>query len=133
MSPVSIVKKCVLIAMLALPMGAANAQTPSAQQLQQMQEFMSIMQGYYTLVNSVHEVASDKDKAAIFQLQKIQEIYKQRGDRAEAIKVLTRVVDSAKSDTVRNAASLMLADTLNETGRASDAVEVLEQALERNM
>ena len=119
--------------LLTAPWSVVHAQEPSSAQLQQMQEFMKIMQGYYALVNAVHEVASDKDKAAIFQLQKIQEIYKQRGDRAEAVKVLSEVVKTTSSDTVRNAASLMLADTLNETGRASQAVEVLEDALARNL
>ena len=47
--------------------------------------------------------------------------------------MVAEVVKARASDTVRNAASLMLADTLNETGRASQAVEVLEDALARNL
>ncbi len=98
-----------------------------------MERFIGVMQGYYGLIEAVHNVASDPDKAAILQLQKIGEIYKNRGDRAESIAVLTDVVERSKSPTVRNAAAIMLADALNETGRATQAVEVLKKALDGNL
>ncbi len=98
-----------------------------------MQEFMKVMQGYYGIIHDVHGVASNPEKAAIMQLQKIEEIYKKRGDRAEAIAVLSDVVNTTKNATVRNAAAMMLADALNETGRASEAVEVLRTALDANL
>ena len=111
----------------------AQANDPTVEQLAQMQQFIALMQGYYGVINAMHEIATDPDKSAILQLQKIEEIYKQRGDRAEAIKVLREVTASTKSDVVRNAASLMLADALNETGQASDAVAVLRAALDKNL
>ena len=102
-------------------------------QLHTMEQFLSVMQNYYELIERIHAVASDNDKAAIQQLMKIEDIYKDRGDRAQAIVVLRRVVSEAKSSTVRNAAAFMLADALNETGQASEAVEVLKQALDVNL
>ncbi|MCZ6656601.1 MAG: hypothetical protein O7C67_04845 [Gammaproteobacteria bacterium] len=101
--------------------------------LAKMQEFMKVMHGYYGIIHDVHGVASNPEKAAIMQLQKIEEIYKKRGDRAEAIAVLSDVVNTTKNATVRNAAAMMLADALNETGRASEAVEVLRAALDSNL
>ena len=102
-------------------------------ELEQMRQFMGVMEGYYAIIDSVHQVASDPEKSAILQLQKIEEIYKERGDRAEAIAVMREVVERTDSPTVRNAAAVMLADALNETGRASDAVAVLREALEANL
>ncbi len=98
-----------------------------------MERFIGVMQGYYSLIDDVYDVASNPDKAAILQLQKIGEIYKNRGDRAESIAVLTDVVERSKSPTVRNAAAIMLAEALNETGRATQAVEVLKKALDGNL
>lgn len=120
-----------LLTLSALTCMPANA--AEAEDLGRMREFMGIMEGYYSIIDSVHTVASDREKSAIQQLQKIEEIYKNRGDRAQAIVVLRDVVGRASSDTVRNAAAMMLADALNETGQASEAVEVLKAALERNL
>ena len=103
------------------------------QEIAQMQQFLQLMEGYYGIIEVVHDVASDPEKSAILQLQKIEEIYKKRGDRAEAIAVLSNVVNTTKNATVRNAASMMLADALNETGRSTEAVEVLQAALESNL
>jgi predicted Zn-dependent protease len=113
--------------------GGADSHAAEAEDLNRMREFMSIMEGYYAIIDGVHAVSSDKEKSAILQLQKIEEIYKKRGDRAEAINVLRDVVKRTSNETVRNAAAVMLADALNETGQASEAVEVLRTALERNL
>ena len=114
-------------------LGAAPTFAAEAPDLERMHQFIGVMQGYFEVIDATHAVASDPEKSAILQLQKIEEIYKKRGDRAESIAVLTEVVETTGNDTVRNAASMMLADALNETGRATQAVEVLKQALDRNM
>jgi tetratricopeptide (TPR) repeat protein len=115
--------------------GAAQAQVGDAQlaQLKTMEQFLTVMQDYYALIERIRTVASDKDTAAIQQLMKIEDIYKKRGDRAQAIVVLRQAMTDAKSSTVRNAAAYMLAEALNDTGQASEAVEVLKQALEANL
>ncbi len=123
----------ILIAAMAMAPASAYAADPGEGDLQRMQQFIEVMQGYYQIIGDMHSVASDPDKSAILQLQKIEEIYKQRGDRAEAIKVLQDVISKTTSPIVRNAASMMLADALNETGRASQAVEVLQEALHKNL
>ena len=101
--------------------------------LQTMQQFISLMQGYFDVIHATHAVAADSEKSAILQLQKIQDIYKERGDRAEAITVLRKTMEVTSNRTIRNAAAMMLADALNETGRASQAVEVLQSALDANL
>lgn len=123
----------IAVASSLLTLDEAHAASAQELELETMQQFMGVMQGYYQIIEDVHSVASDPEKSAIQQLQKIEEIYKQRGDRAEAIDVLRDVVNTTKSPVVRNAASMMLADALNETGRASEAVEVLQKALQINL
>lgn len=118
-----------MIALAISPMAAADEMA----QLGKMEQFLTVMQGYYELIEVIHGVSSDPDKSAILQLQKIEEFYKQRGDRAEAIAYMRKIVDTTKSPVVRNAASMMLSEALNETGRATQAVEVLKAALEKNL
>jgi tetratricopeptide (TPR) repeat protein len=126
-------RKLITAIVLCGALGAAPAYAAEGPDLDRMRQFIGVMQGYFEVIEATHAVASDPAKSAILQLQKIEEIYKKRGDRAEAIAVLTEVVESAGNDTVRNAAAVMLADALNETGRATQAVEVLREALARNM
>ncbi len=104
-----------------------------SEDLERMTRFIELIQNYYATIQSVHEIASNPEKAAILQMQKIEDIYKDRGDRAEAIKILQEVMEKTKSPAIRNAASIMLGDALNETGQASEAVRVLRDALERNL
>ncbi len=125
--------KTKLAALVVVALAAGSVHAAEMESLGDMERFIGVMQGYYGLIEAVHNVASDPDKAAILQLQKIGEIYKNRGDRAESIAVLTDVVERSKSPTVRNAAAIMLADALNETGRATQAVEVLKKALDDNL
>lgn len=103
------------------------------EQLEQMERFISVMEGYYRIIDGVHAISSDAEKSAILQLQKIEEIFKQRGDRAKAIEVLREAMAKTNSQTVRNAAAIMLADALNETGQATEAVAVLREALDSNL
>ena len=111
----------------------ALAQDAQLEQLGKMEQFLTVMQNYYELIERIHSVASNSDKSAIQQLMKIEDIYKKRGDRAQAIVVLRQAVNDAKSPAVRNAAAMMLADALNETGQASEAVDVLKSALGTNL
>jgi predicted Zn-dependent protease len=119
-------------ALLLIGTPPALAQDAQLDQLGKMDQFLSVMQNYYELIERIHSVAASSDKSAILQLMKIEDIAKNRGDRAEAIVVLREAMNDAKSSTVRNAAAMMLADALKETGQASEAIEVLKSALAAN-
>jgi len=118
---------------LVIAFSLTPAYAAQADNLATMQQFLGVMKGYYGIIEATYEVARDPDKSAILQMQKIEEFYKKRGDRAEAIAVLEDVLNRTKRPAVRNAAAVMLADALNETGRGTRAVEVLKQALEENL
>ena len=109
----------------------AHAQSP--QELQTMQTFLEIMTSYFDIIRSTHEINSSEEKAAILQMTKVQEIYEERGEKARAVDVLRGVLEDSRNPTIRNAAIMMLGDTLKETGRSDEAIEVLRQGLRENI
>jgi len=120
----------VVALVLALPL-AAVAQSPD--DLARMEQFLGIMQDYFAIIESTHGVSSDSEKAAIVQMQKIQEVYEQRGEKARAAAVFERVLEESSNPTIRNAAYMFLGDLLKETGNADQALEILQQGLDENI
>lgn len=112
---------------------AAGAKAQELDNLELMQTFLSIMTDYYEIIESTYDVASDPEKAAIMQMQKIQEVYEQRGEKARSTEVLKQVLKDSNSRAIRNAAYIMLGDTLKETGRADEALQLLKQGLSENI
>ncbi len=110
---------------------AANAQRP--EDLQLMQTFLNIMTDYFEIIQATHDIASNPEKAAIMQMQKIQEVYEERGEKARSVDVLQGVLEDSSNPTIRNAAFMMLGDTLKETGRADEALEFLRRGLDENI
>ena len=112
---------------------APVSQAQELDDLELMQTFLNIMTDYFAIIESTHDVASDPEKAAIMQMQKIQEVYEQRGEKARSTEVLKQVLENSDNAAIRNAAYIMLGDTLKETGRASEALEYLQKGLEENI
>jgi len=114
----------------------AIAPGAGAQQLsdiQLMQSFLDLMTQYYALIESTHDITSDAEKSAIMQMQKIQEVYEERGDKAKSVDVLLKVLEDSRNPAIRNAAFLMLGETLKESGRATEAIELLQRGLDENI
>ncbi len=123
----------VLIALsgcLLVPAGV-NAQAP--EDLEKMQQFLGIMTSYFDIIESTYDINSDAEKAAIFQMQKIQEVYENRGEKARAIGVFQQVLKETDNPTIRNAAYMLLGDALKETGRADEAIRILQEGLRENI
>lgn len=112
---------------------ALQSQAQSPDQLKTMQTFLSIMDSYYQIIESTHAVASDNEKAAIVQMQKIQEVYEELGKKAQAADILRGVLKDSRNSTIRNAAYMLLADNLKDTGRADEALKLLQQGLAENI
>lgn len=110
---------------------ASKAQSPD--DLAMMQTFLSIMQDYFEIIESTHGIASDAEKAAIMQMQKIKEVYEELGKTADAVDVLREVLEESRNPAIRNAAYIMLGDTLKETGLREEALRLLRQGLEENI
>ena len=110
---------------------AVNAQT--GDDLRTMQTFLDIMDSYFGIIESTYEISSNAEKAAIFQLQKIQEVYEDRGEKARSIDVFRDVLKKTKNSTIRNAIFMIMSDTLKESGRSDEAIELLRQGLRENI
>lgn len=118
-------------AMLMVAAPAANAQ--DLDDLELMQTFLSIMTDYFEIIESTYDISSNPEKAAIMQMQKIQEVYEQRGEKARSTDVLKQVLEDSDNTTIRNAAYMLLGDTLKDTGRADEAIQLLRQGLTENI
>lgn len=123
---VSIVATMLLIA-------APQARAQSPDDLALMQTFLEIMTDYFQIIESTHEIASDSEKAAILQMTKIQEVYEDRGEKARSTTVLKEVLEKSNNQAIRNAAYMLLGDTLKDTGRADEALELLQKGLDENI
>ena len=116
-----------------LLVAAPGAHAQDQENLELMQTFLAIMTDYMEIIESTHDIASDPEKAAIMQMQKIQEVYEQRGEKARSTDVLKQVLEDSDNITIRNAAYMLLGDTLKDTGRADEALIYLQQGLEENI
>lgn len=123
---------CALLLIVTLTLApGARAQSPG--DLGTMQSFINIMQGYFAIIEATHEVADDAEKAAILQMQKIKEVYEQRGEKARAVEVYRNVLETSRNPAIRNAAYVLISETLKETGRTEDAIRYLREALDENI
>ena len=104
-----------------------------AEEIAQIEVFLSVMQKFYELIEQVHENSDDAEKSAILQLFKIKEIYEERGEKTKAIDVYRMVLEKTDNSTIRNATTVMLGEILKETGRPDEAVEVLRSGLMENL
>lgn len=118
-------------AMLLVAAPQARAQSPD--DLALMQTFLEIMTDYFEIIEATHNIASDSEKSAILQMSKIQEVYEERGEKARSTDVLKKVLADSNNQAIRNAAYMMLGDTLKETGRADEALELLKKGLDENI
>jgi len=118
-------------AMLLVAAPQARAQSPD--DLALMQTFLEIMTDYYEIIEATHEIAANSEKSAILQMSKIQEVYEERGEKARSTDVLKKVLADSNNQAIRNAAYMMLGDTLKETGRADEALELLQKGLDENI
>lgn len=105
----------------------------SGDDLRTMQTFLDIMNSYFGIIESAYEINSDFEKAATYQLQKIQEAYEDRGEKARSIEVFQDLLKKTKNPVIRNALYMIMSDTLKETGRSDEAIELLLQGFSENI
>ena len=94
---------------------------------------IEMINAYLNVVTTVHSVAVDPEKAAIMQLQQLEEMNKQAADKSEYISLLNEVIASTPSAAVRNVAYMKLVDVYKNTGDYSTARSKIKQALFANI
>ena len=129
----STIKTSLVCLLLAFAVAAPVSHAQTAKELETMEAFLTIMDGYFNVIESTYNIASNEEKAAIIQMSKIQEVYEELGQKAKAAEVFRDVLDKSTNPTIRNAAYMMLADNLKETGRAADALSLLREGLDETI
>ncbi|MFK8053499.1 MAG: hypothetical protein AB8F65_11050 [Woeseiaceae bacterium] len=110
-----------------------TAHASDADELKTMQSFIELMRGYYAIIEVTHSISSDPEQAAIMQLQKIKEVMDETGQRSRAAEIFRDVLSRTENRAIRNAASLLLSETLKESGDSKKAITVLLDSLEENL
>ena len=120
------------ILMLSNP-AAAVADPLKDVNFEQIEDFLGVMQSFFGLVKTVHEISEDPEKSAVLQMFKIQELYEKKGNKAKAIPVFKGVIKDTKSVAIRNAAYWLIGETLKEAGEHDRAIDEFKDALRLNL
>ena len=113
-------------------MSAAPATAAPDGERDEWSYWMTVVQQYYELLEDVHGIAESPQRTTILHMQKMREIHEDRGDMAAAADALRDVLERSSDPTVRNAARMMLVDVLRDTGRASEALRVIDEGIAEN-
>ena len=92
--------------------------------------FLEIVQGYYNLVESTHNLHTNPESATILHLFTIQEIYEERGEAQRAIAFLEETLKRTGNPTIRSVLYSMLAELHEETGDPQKRLELLQTGLD---
>ncbi len=112
---------------------ASSAQAQSKSDIEMMNGFLTLISNYLAIIEETHAVSDNPEMAAILQMQKIQEVYEERGEKAKSIDILKSVLNETDNPAIRNGAYFLLGDTLKETGRHEEAIQLLQQGLAENI
>ena len=100
---------------------------------QSSKEFIGVMSGYLQLSDHLVEMAARPETTIYFAIEGIVEIYEAKGERAQAIGHLQRMLEEhGDNQTVRNLIRFKLRDLYNQTGQSAKALEQLEQVMKEN-
>jgi tetratricopeptide (TPR) repeat protein len=106
---------------------------PGNQRGERMVQKVELMNTFLGLVVTVHDISSDPDKAAILQIQQLEDLYKARGDTQGYVQALNQVLDNAKSPAVRNVAYLKLHEIYKNNGNIDKAIATVKEGLKENI
>lgn len=111
----------------------SHAEDINSAKLQQMQQFVDLMHGFFGIIDATYDISSDAEKSAIFQMHKIKEAYEESGQDKKIVTAFEEILQSTDNPTIRNAAYFMLGDALKETGQHDKAIELLKEGLNENI
>lgn len=130
----AIMATCLLALLQLSPLQVSAA--PSAgdpEQVERMRDFLGLMKDFINIIESVHALAANPEKAAIHQMHEIEEIHKNHKQPELAIELFETILKKTDNQTIRNATYMRLGDLLKKTGQSDKAVRVFEKALMENI
>lgn len=103
------------------------------ERVERLQTRLKMLDRYLQVVESVHAIADNPAKTVVFQLQQLEDLYKKQRDPQKIIALYQDVLKSTSNPTVRNAASMKLAQIFKRMGRDSEAEELTRKSLNENL
>lgn len=117
---------CLVVAVLALPLPRASAEEPDPQ------KFLGMVQAYLGVLERMGQFSADPRAALLLAQNSMKEIYEQKGQKAEAVAELRKILDGLDDPAVRTAVRFAIADIYKETGQRDRALEELRLVVAEN-
>lgn len=118
--------------MLSFQAHASAEEDKQIKHIERVRTYIALIQDFMNVVDSVHTMTDDPEKAAIYQMHKIEEIYKARGETDRAIELFKNILKQTKNQSIRNAVYMRLGD-LYKDGNSAKALELYETSLQENI
>lgn len=133
----SIFTSVLILALLAiLPATTLSAPFGSGEGMERadrIQTRLRVVERYLNIVESVHSIADDSEKAVLYQLQQLEDIYKKQRNPEKIIALYQDILEKTSNQTIRNAAVMKLTQIYKRLGRDSAAEELTRKSLEENL
>ena len=91
------------------------------------------MHGFFGIIDSMHDISSDTEKSAIFQMHKIKEAYEESGQSEKSCLHLKKYCKAQIVLRFAMPAYFMLSDSIKESGQHNKAIELLKESLKENI
>jgi len=111
---------------------AAPSANDKIEHIKRVRTFIALIQDFMNVVDSVHTMTDNPEKAAIYHMHKIEEIYKGRGQSDKAIKLFNNILQQTNNQSIRNAVYMRLGELYNKNEKTK-ALELYEKALLENI
>ena len=121
-----------VVATMALALLSYTAPAAASDEMDDSERYIRMMQGYVTLTGDVVEMAKREEAVVFYAIEGIVEIYERRGQKAEAIPHLTKMLENTDRRVMRNLIRLELRDLYNEFGRHDEALSQLDALVTEN-
>ena len=96
-------------------------------------DFIETINGYLDISDKYVNLANQKEAAIFFAVEGIVEIHEDRGEQANAVPALRKILDQyPDNQTVRNIVRFKLRDVYREAGNADLALAELDAVIEEN-
>jgi tetratricopeptide (TPR) repeat protein len=94
--------------------------------------FLGVVQCYLTVLERMGQFSADPRAALLLAQNSMKEIYEQKGQKAEAVSELRKILDGLDDPAVRTAVRFAIADIYKETGQKDRALEELRLVVAEN-
>lgn len=123
----------VLVLFAVAPVTNAMDKNTELESIEIYSAWSKLVKDSYKIVHGTRDISKDPELAVILQLQKIGDIYREKGDSQKLIETLEYVLKKSNNRAVRNAAYHLLSDRLRDLGEHEKALEMLKKGLEENL